>query len=246
MIDWLIDTLQRTASWKYRLFTPYLHIAYCLTAVFVFVSFFFLFDASFVLSRFIYYYYYCWRTEVWPCYPAAKRFALAAGARTYHIQTVRSDVQMSQRFSTAVSVWTTPASHWPWVKAEAAIVINSTSTQLVVPCMRRSTIGDRTFTVAAPRAWNSLPDSLHRLSSLEQFKSNLRNRIVCDRKALVKQLVMPTALYKLSKLNYITLHYIIYTRNKSCKSLNRQAQYNWHYIIYLQKFQYSTIIQVCV
>jgi len=49
--------------------------------------------------------------------------------------------------------------------------------QLVVPCMRRSTIGDRAFTVAAPRTWNSLPDSLHRLSSLEQFKKHLKTHL---------------------------------------------------------------------
>jgi len=57
-------------------------------------------------------------------YPTTKRFALVAGARTYHIQAVCSDVHMSQWLSTTVSVWTTPASRWRWVKAEAAIVIN--------------------------------------------------------------------------------------------------------------------------
>jgi len=31
-----------------------------------------------------------------------KRFALAADARTYHIQSVCSEIQMSQRLSTAV------------------------------------------------------------------------------------------------------------------------------------------------
>jgi len=84
--------------------------------------------------------------------------------------------------------------------------------------MRRSTIGDRAFTVAAPRAWNSLPDSLHLLSSLEKFKkllkthlkSHLRNRTVCDCTALLKRLVLPTVLYKLSTLYYITLHYLVY------------------------------------
>jgi len=54
---------------------------------------------------------------------------------------------------------------------------SSSTSQLVVPCMRRSTIGDRAFTVAAPRSWNSLPDSLHRLSSLEQFKKLLKTHL---------------------------------------------------------------------
>ena len=54
---------------------------------------------------------------------------------------------------------------------------SSSTSQLVVPCMRRSMIGDRAFTVAAPRAWNNLPDSLHRLSSLEQFKKLLKTHL---------------------------------------------------------------------
>jgi len=41
----------------------------------------------------------------------------------------------------------------------------------------RSTIGDRAFTIVAPRTRNSLPDSLHRLSSLEQFKKHLKTHL---------------------------------------------------------------------
>jgi len=44
-------------------------------------------------------------------------------------------------------------------------------------CAVHATIGDRAFTVAAPRAMNSLPDSLHRLSSLEQFKKLLKTHL---------------------------------------------------------------------
>jgi len=53
-------------------------------------------------------------------------------------QAVHSDVQMSQRLSTAVSVWTTLASRWPWVEAEAAIVINFST-----GCALHATIHDR-------------------------------------------------------------------------------------------------------
>ena len=31
----------------------------------------------------------CWHAEVWPRYPATKRFAQAVGARTYHKQEIR-------------------------------------------------------------------------------------------------------------------------------------------------------------
>ena len=44
----------------------------------------------------------------------------------------------SQRPSTILSVWTTPASRWPWVKAEAAIVINFST-----GCSVHVTIHDR-------------------------------------------------------------------------------------------------------
>ena len=43
---------------------------------------------------------------------------------------------------------------------------SSTTTTLVVPPVQRSTLGDRAFPVAAPRAWNSLPSSLRTVSSL--------------------------------------------------------------------------------
>ena len=41
---------------------------------------------------------------------------------------------------------------------------SSTTTTLVVPPVQRSTLGDRAFPVAAPRAWNSLPPSLRTVS----------------------------------------------------------------------------------
>ena len=51
---------------------------------------------------------------------------------------------------------------------------SSTTTTLVVPPVQRSTRGDRAFPVAAPRAWNSLPQSLRTLSSLVPFRHQLK------------------------------------------------------------------------
>jgi len=45
---------------------------------------------------------------------------------------------------------------------------------LVVPATRRSTLSDRAFTVAGPRAWNSLPGAIRRNSSLAVFKRSLK------------------------------------------------------------------------
>ena len=45
---------------------------------------------------------------------------------------------------------------------------------LSVPATRRSTLGDRAFPVAAARAWNSLPASTRRASSLDVFRQQLK------------------------------------------------------------------------
>lgn len=80
---------------------------------------------------------------------------------------------------TAVSAWTYPASCQSWIKA-------STS-QLVMLCMHHFTMSDRAFTIAMPCACNSMPDSLHKLSSLSNFFTlslsayfSLFNLNICD------------------------------------------------------------------
>ena len=39
---------------------------------------------------------------------------------------------------------------------------SASSADLIVPAMRRTTMGDRAFAVAGPSAWNSLPDAICR------------------------------------------------------------------------------------
>lgn len=51
---------------------------------------------------------------------------------------------------------------------------SASTANLVVPTTRRSTIGDRAFAVAGPRAWNSLPAAVHQSPSLNTFKKNLK------------------------------------------------------------------------
>jgi len=55
---------------------------------------------------------------------------------------------------------------------------SSTATTLVVPPVQRSTLGDRDFPVAAPRAWNSLPPSLRTVSSLVPFRHQLKTFLI--------------------------------------------------------------------
>ena len=56
---------------------------------------------------------------------------------------------------------------------------SSSSTAVVDPVTRCSTIGDRAFTVAAARAWNSLP-SCHISDVTVDFQATLKDVFVCD------------------------------------------------------------------
>ena len=61
---------------------------------------------------------------------------------------------------------------------------SSATASLIVPPVRRSTLGDRSFPVAAPRAWNSLPPVVRSSSSLITFwrelKTFLFHSSTCD------------------------------------------------------------------
>jgi len=52
----------------------------------------------------------------------------------------------------------------------------STST-LVIPTTRRTTLGDRAFPGTAARAWNALPSSVRSAPSLLQFRRDLRTAL---------------------------------------------------------------------
>jgi len=51
---------------------------------------------------------------------------------------------------------------------------SSSSSALLVPVARRTTLGDRAFAVAGPRAWDTLPDFITDCSSSRTFKQYLK------------------------------------------------------------------------
>ena len=51
------------------------------------------------------------------------------------------------------------------------------TTTLLVPPSRRSTLGDRSFFVAAQRAWNALPGALRSATSLSTFRRDLKTAL---------------------------------------------------------------------
>ena len=56
---------------------------------------------------------------------------------------------------------------------------SAASLTLTVPTTRRTTLGDRTFPVAAARAWNALPLSVKQANTLLTFRRRLKS-VVCD------------------------------------------------------------------
>jgi len=46
--------------------------------------------------------------------------------------------------------------------------------RLMVPSVRRSTVGDRAFTVAGPRVWNTLPEEITTSQTLSTLRQQLK------------------------------------------------------------------------
>ena len=91
---------------------------------------------------------------------------------------------------------------------------SASSSALVVPATRRSSLGDRAFAVAGPREWNSLPEFVTDCSSPHLSHSRNISRLiylVCLFRARIDCVErLSSSLgrlrrYKLVKLHYITL-----------------------------------------
>ena len=62
------------------------------------------------------------------------------------------------------------------IKAESSYSLRSNSELLLAhPRVRtKTTLGDRAFCAAAPKLWNSLPQSLRKVTSVDSFKVHLK------------------------------------------------------------------------
>ena len=54
---------------------------------------------------------------------------------------------------------------------------SASKSTLVIPTTRRTTLGDRAFSVTAARAWNALPSSVRSAPSLLQFRRDLKTTL---------------------------------------------------------------------
>jgi len=62
------------------------------------------------------------------------------------------------------------ACRWSHFTTSTAVIIFICGSALLVPVTRRTTLGDREFAIAGPRAWNTLPDFITDCSSSRTFK----------------------------------------------------------------------------
>ena len=54
---------------------------------------------------------------------------------------------------------------------------SASSSRLVVPTLRLSTVGSRSFNVSAPRIWNRLPEDITSAPSLSTFRRRLKTHL---------------------------------------------------------------------
>jgi len=59
-------------------------------------------------------------------------------------------------------------------KPEKLVSVGLYTNHLMVPSVRRSTVGDRAFTVAGPRVWNTLPEKITTSQTLSTFRQQLQ------------------------------------------------------------------------
>jgi len=64
-----------------------------------------------------------------------------------------------------------------FLKVDHFRVRSSTSSELVIPLSRLVTVGDRSFAVAGPRLWNTLPEDITSAPSLLVFRQKLKTHL---------------------------------------------------------------------
>jgi len=160
-----------------------------------------------------------WSAQIWPRYAAAERLSLAACTWANNIQVVRSRLTVCavQRHATYKKSFSLSLKS---LQVTSRRRLRSSSSALLVPVTRRrpTTLGDRAFAVAGPRACNTLPDFITDCSSTRTFKQYPKtylyslpfwahnNTLFYD--CVKRPIVVACAAYdalKLSVLHYITL-----------------------------------------
>jgi hypothetical protein len=83
-------------------------------------------------------------------HPRYERAAKASRQPTYHLQNTSRHLQGSK--------WSCTKLHWGYA--------------IIVPPIKLVNYGQRSFSYAAPKLWNELPDSVRHSESISTFKQN--------------------------------------------------------------------------
>jgi len=94
---------------------------------------------------------------------------------------------------------------------------SSATATLIVPPVRRSTLGDRSFSVAAPRAWNSLPSAVWAASSLTTSRWELKHFFFTR--------VFRITSYQFTVSSYVICRYLIDCVKCPCSVLRDSVTY---------------------
>ena len=107
-----------------------------------------------------------------PHLTSSRRPSLAANGRTYIVYKLCVLVYRCLHGSAPCYLQQTVC---PVASMESRRRLRSvTSSDVMLPTTRKSTLGDSAFAVAGPRAWNNLPNAIRHYSSLETFKRSLK------------------------------------------------------------------------
>jgi len=81
---------------------------------------------------------------------------------------------MRPEWSVAVCTSSLQSFLLPISPADGHYIRSGGTNRLLVPSVRRSTVGDRAFMVAGPRVWNTLPEEITTSRTLSTFRQQLK------------------------------------------------------------------------
>jgi hypothetical protein len=113
----------------------------------------------------------CWRMQVWSRDATAARSSRATDCRKSWISTLPTGLLLSTQQCTVISHWpcSTNFAYWSEIGLRSADAPSAD-----VPSTR-TLLGDRAFSVAGPRAWNSLPLHVRSAQSMLTFRKLLKS-----------------------------------------------------------------------
>jgi len=147
--------------------------------------------------------------EVWPHDTTVLWTALAQGSRASQVSVV------CVCWLTAASLVLRLTLLRPFVRSlnrgARQHLRSAESSTLLVPSTRRSTLGDRSFSVAAARAWNALPQHVRNAPSLPVFRRYLKT--VLFRSSFPDATWHCIVLYQLVRRSVLICHHVLAATN---------------------------------